>query len=150
MRSSISEEIARSYEQPSLFADTTIELFKEFWNDLRKKSLKPSWSQSSCEYFKSLTVDVRTLIGYIVPWDANMFNYIVNYSHYAPLSEDLPNLGPVLELNLYDVSGENDIFINAAMVTAGYATSNVIKIDQTGKEVDDVENNYDHLKRIST
>ena len=56
-------------------------------------------------------------------------------SVYCPGSEcSLPNLGPVLRLNLYDVSGNEDIFINGAMVKGKYATSStIIQEEETAK-----------------
>ena len=57
-----------------------------------------------------------------------MFNNIVNYS---PGSEcSLPNLGPVLRLNLYDISQDEDVFVNGAMVRAKYAASSSIKCEE--------------------
>jgi hypothetical protein len=129
-RSSISDDIARSYREPSLFSNTAVELFEKIWMGVEEISLKPNWSENATEYFKTLTLDARKLIGYIVPWDSTMMNNVLNYSQSAESS--LPNLGPVLRLNLYDVSGYGDVFINAAMVRAKYASSNSIKDDTAG------------------
>ena len=131
LRSSISDDIAKSHREPSLFSDTAVELFEKNWSGVQEISLLPSWSENATEYFKTLTLDARKLIGYIVPWDSTMLNNIVNYSQSGECS--LPNLGPVLRLNLYDVGGEIDVFINAVMVRAKYASSNSIKDDIVGK-----------------
>ena len=131
IRSSISEGIAKSYREPSLFSDTAVELFERTLSTVEEVTLKPSWSQNSTRYFESLTMNARKLVGYVVPWDSTMLNSIVSYSQGEVSS--LPNLGPVLRLNLYDVSGDKDVFINAAMVRATYASSYSIKGGETGK-----------------
>ena len=131
IRSSISNDIAKSYEEPSWFSDTAIELFKKTWLRGKEMSLRPSWSDNAAEYFKTLTLHSQKLVGYVVPWDSAMLNNIVNFSEGRKCS--LPNLGPVLRLNLYDVSDESDLFINSAMVRAKYASSNSIKDEQVGK-----------------
>lgn len=125
LRSSISDDIAKSYREPSLFSDTAVELFEKVWSGGEEMSLMPSWSESATEYFKTLTLNAQKLVGYVVPWDSEMLNNIMNYSLGGECS--LPNLGPVLKLNLYDVSNDVDVFINAAMVEAEYATSSSIK-----------------------
>lgn len=125
LRSSISDDIAKSYREPSLFSDTAVELFEKVWSGREEMSLMPSWSESATEYFKALTLNAQKLVGYVVPWDSEMLNSIMNYSLRGECS--LPNLGPVLKLNLYDVSNDIDVFINAAMVQAEYATSSSIK-----------------------
>ena len=131
LRSSISDDIAKSYREPSLFSDTAVELFEKIWSGVEEISLKPSWSENATEYFKTLTLDAQKLVGYVVPWDSAMLNSILDYSQSEECS--LPNLGPVLRLNLYDVSGDTDVFINAAMVRAKYASSNSIKDEEVGK-----------------
>ena len=128
LRSSISDDIAKSYQEQSLFSDTAVELFEKIWSGVEEISLIPSWSENATVYFKTLTLNAQKLVGYVVPWDSAMLNNIVNYSQGGECS--LPNLGPVLRLNLYDVSGDNDVFINAAMVRAKYASSNSIKDEQ--------------------
>lgn len=125
LRSSISDDIAKSYREPSLFSDTAVELFEKVWSGVEQISLMPSWSESATEYFKTLTLNAQKLVGYVVPWDSEMLNTIMSYSQGGECS--LPNLGPVLKLNLYDVSNDIDVFINAAMVQAEYATSSSIK-----------------------
>ncbi|XP_028407927.1 uncharacterized protein LOC114530556 isoform X2 [Dendronephthya gigantea] len=125
LRSSISDEIAMSYQEPSLFSDTAVELFEKVLSGVEAVTLKPSWSERATDYFRSLTKNARKLVGYVVPWDSATLNNITNYSRTGECS--LPNLGPVLKLNLYDISNENDCFINAEMVKAEYASSNSIK-----------------------
>ena len=131
IRSSISEDIAKSYREPSIFSDTAVELFERTLSTGEEISLKPNWSENATRYFETLTLNAQKLVGYVVPWDSTMLNNIVSYSQGQGSS--LPNLGPVLRLNLYDVSGDEDVFINAAMVRAKYASSYSIKDDQNGK-----------------
>ena len=101
-----------------------MELFEKILSDVEAVTLKPTWSECATDYFRSLTKNARKLVGYVVPWDSAMLNTIVSYRENGECS--LPNLGPVLKLNLYDISTENDFFINAALVTAEYASSNSI------------------------
>lgn len=130
LRTSISEEIAKNHAEPSVFSDTSVELFDSIWSDVQAVTLKPEWSDDATGYFKSLTINAQKLVGYIVPWDSNMMNTVVNYSQGT--EGGLPNLGPVLSLNLYDVSGDYEVFINAEMVRSGYGSSYSIKVDQFG------------------
>ena len=76
-------------------------------------------------------MDAKKLIGFVVPWDSQMVNNIVNYCQGTECS--LPNLGPVLRLNLYDISGDEDVFINGAMVKANFGIlPTVIKEETEG------------------
>lgn len=123
-RSSISEDIEKSHRTPSLLSDTAVELFETVWLNGARPNTITSWSPEAIETFKRLTEKAEKLVGFLVPWDSEMVNNIVNYRQSAECS--LPNLGPVLKLNLYDISEVEDVFINGAMVKDNYAISSTI------------------------
>ena len=77
-RSSISEDIDKSHRTPSLLLDTAVELFQTVWSK-DSSMVSSSWSFEATEVFKRLTEDAQKLVGFLVPWDSQMMNNIVNY-----------------------------------------------------------------------
>ncbi|XP_074608990.1 uncharacterized protein LOC141863372 isoform X2 [Acropora palmata] len=80
------------------------------------------WASGSAELLSGLIDDNRKLVGYMVPWDPWIFQKLF-FPEAAAGEErvDLTFKKPVLNLNLYDTTGEEDIFINQVLVDTGIA-----------------------------
>ena len=55
-----------------------MELFQTVWSK-DSSMVSSSWSFEATEVFKRLTEDAQKLVGFLVPWDSQMMNNIVNY-----------------------------------------------------------------------
>lgn len=81
---------------------------------------KDQWASGSADLLSGLTDDNRKLVGYMVPWDPWVYQQLF-YPTAGSAKVDITYKKPVLNLDLYDTTGDEDIFINQVLVDTGIA-----------------------------
>ncbi|KAL9959501.1 hypothetical protein ACROYT_G032828 [Oculina patagonica] len=105
-------------------------------------SVKPEdqWPSGSSELLTGLTDDNRKLVGYMVPWDPWIYQQLFNPTA-GGATVDISYKKPVLNLNLYDTTGDEDIFINQVLVDTGIAVFVENPEEQTGLPSEEIDCN---------
>lgn len=107
------------------------------------------WASGSSELLSGLTDDNRKLVGYMVPWDPWMYQQLFYPKTTGNDGADITFKKPVLNLNLYDTTGEEDIFINQVLVDTGIAVFVEDSQEQTADETMTVRFSLEDLQNTA-
>ncbi|XP_068758689.1 uncharacterized protein [Montipora capricornis] len=107
------------------------------------------WASGSSELLSGLTDDNRKLVGYMVPWDPWMYQQLFYPKTTGNDRADITFKKPVLNLNLYDTTGEEDIFINQVLVDTGIAVFVEDSQEQTAAETMTVRFSLEDLQNTA-